>query len=112
MLIAGTRFPIWLVVVYIISLCVLLLYPCIAGISFNAFANYQEAWGAQFVRVVSCNTTGLVRTLFPIDRVFGIEWGREYGHFRSRRHVEDDVHVPWKHRLGSVHRNGHDYVYD
>jgi len=45
----------------------------IAGISFNAFANYHEAWGANFVRVVSCNTTGLVRTLYPIDRVFGIE---------------------------------------
>lgn len=45
----------------------------VAGISFNAFANYHEAWGAQFVRVVSCNTTGLVRTLYPIDRVFGIE---------------------------------------
>jgi glyceraldehyde-3-phosphate dehydrogenase (NAD(P)) len=45
----------------------------LAGISFNAFANYQEAWGADFVRVVSCNTTGLVRTLYPIDRVFGIE---------------------------------------
>jgi glyceraldehyde-3-phosphate dehydrogenase (NAD(P)) len=45
----------------------------LAGISFNALANYQEAWGANFVRVVSCNTTGLVRTLFPIDRVFGID---------------------------------------
>jgi glyceraldehyde-3-phosphate dehydrogenase (NAD(P)) len=45
----------------------------IAGISFNSFANYHEAWGAQFVRVVSCNTTGLIRTLFPIDNVFGME---------------------------------------
>jgi glyceraldehyde-3-phosphate dehydrogenase (NAD(P)) len=45
----------------------------LAGISFNAFANYQEAWGADFVRVVSCNTTGLVRTLYPLDRVFGLE---------------------------------------
>ncbi len=45
----------------------------LAGISFNAFANYNEAWGAQYSRVVSCNTTGLVRTLYPIDRVFGIE---------------------------------------
>jgi glyceraldehyde-3-phosphate dehydrogenase (NAD(P)) len=45
----------------------------LAGVSFNAFANYNEAWGAQFVRVVSCNTTGLVRTLYPLDRVFGLE---------------------------------------
>ncbi|MFP4545406.1 MAG: type II glyceraldehyde-3-phosphate dehydrogenase, partial [Methanomassiliicoccales archaeon] len=45
----------------------------IAGVSFNSFANYFEAWGAQFARVVSCNTTGLIRTLYPLDRVFGIE---------------------------------------
>lgn len=45
----------------------------VAGISFNAMANYHESWGAQFVRVVSCNTTGLVRTLFPIDKEIGIE---------------------------------------
>ncbi|HQQ24938.1 MAG TPA: type II glyceraldehyde-3-phosphate dehydrogenase, partial [Methanomassiliicoccales archaeon] len=29
----------------------------LAGISFNALANYQEAWGAPSARVVSCNTT-------------------------------------------------------
>jgi glyceraldehyde-3-phosphate dehydrogenase (NAD(P)) len=45
----------------------------LAGISFNALANYHEAWGASAVRVVSCNTTGLVRTLFPLQQAFGIE---------------------------------------
>ena len=45
----------------------------LAGISFNALANYHEAWGANFARVVSCNTTGLVRTLFPLDRAFGVD---------------------------------------
>jgi glyceraldehyde-3-phosphate dehydrogenase (NAD(P)) len=44
-----------------------------AGISFNALANYQEAWGASSARVVSCNTTGLVRTLFPLQQTFGIQ---------------------------------------
>jgi glyceraldehyde-3-phosphate dehydrogenase (NAD(P)) len=44
----------------------------LAGISFNAMANYHEAWGAPSVRVVSCNTTGLVRTLFPLQQSFGI----------------------------------------
>lgn len=44
-----------------------------AGISFNALANFQEAWGASSVRVVSCNTTGLVRTLFPLQQAFGIQ---------------------------------------
>jgi glyceraldehyde-3-phosphate dehydrogenase (NAD(P)) len=42
-------------------------------ISFNSSANYKEAWGADMVRVVSCNTTGLCRTLFPVYRDIGIE---------------------------------------
>ncbi len=45
----------------------------LTGISFNALANYHEAWGANAVRVVSCNTTGLVRTLFPLQQAFGIQ---------------------------------------
>lgn len=40
----------------------------LTGISFNSTANYDESWGAQFSRVVSCNTTGLLRTLNPIDK--------------------------------------------
>ncbi len=45
----------------------------LAGISYNSTANHQESWGAQFSRVVSCNTTGLLRTLHPLDAAFGIE---------------------------------------
>ncbi|HHT75263.1 MAG: type II glyceraldehyde-3-phosphate dehydrogenase [Methanomassiliicoccaceae archaeon] len=45
----------------------------IAGVSFNAYANYKESWGAKFSRVVSCNTTGLVRTLYPLDKEIGVE---------------------------------------
>ena len=45
----------------------------LTGISFNASANYKESWGAQFSRVVSCNTTGLIRTLYPLDRKFKIK---------------------------------------
>lgn len=41
--------------------------------SFNALANYENAIDKQFVRVVSCNTTGLCRTLYAIDTNFGIE---------------------------------------
>ncbi len=44
----------------------------IAGLSFNAYANYGAAVGARYARVVSCNTTGLIRTLFPLDKAFGI----------------------------------------
>ena len=38
----------------------------LTNLSFNAYANYKEAWGKDFVRVVSCNTTGLIRTLNPL----------------------------------------------
>ncbi len=47
----------------------------LTGISFNAAANYKESWGVQFSRVVSCNTTGLLRTLYPIDKKFKIKNG-------------------------------------
>jgi len=43
------------------------------GVSFNALSNYDEAYGADFVRVVSCNTTGLARTLFPLHARWGID---------------------------------------
>ena len=45
----------------------------LCGLSFNALANYEEAYGTDYVRVVSCNTTGLCRTLYPLDESFGIE---------------------------------------
>ncbi|MEM0127722.1 MAG: type II glyceraldehyde-3-phosphate dehydrogenase [Thermoplasmatales archaeon] len=38
----------------------------LTGTSFNAYANYEEAWGKDYVRVVSCNTTALVRTIYPL----------------------------------------------
>lgn len=41
--------------------------------SFNALTNYKKSWGKQFVRVVSCNTTGLARTLYPVKKEFGIK---------------------------------------
>lgn len=45
----------------------------LTGLSFNALANYSEAIGADYVRVVSCNTTGLCRTLYPLESAFGID---------------------------------------
>ena len=45
----------------------------VAGTSFNAAANYDQAIGKQFVRVVSCNTTGLCRLLYALDKGFGIK---------------------------------------
>ncbi|MFQ6106914.1 MAG: type II glyceraldehyde-3-phosphate dehydrogenase [Thermoplasmata archaeon] len=46
----------------------------LTNLSFNALANYDRAIGADFVRVVSCNTTGLIRTLFPLHKEFGVEY--------------------------------------
>ena len=46
----------------------------LTGFSFNALANYEKALGLDMVRVVSCNTTGLCRTLYPLDQRFGIDW--------------------------------------
>lgn len=45
----------------------------LAGLSFNAFSSYDAAQGRKWARVVSCNTTGLIRTLFPLDRMFKVE---------------------------------------
>jgi glyceraldehyde-3-phosphate dehydrogenase (NAD(P)) len=44
----------------------------IAPVSFNALANYNEARGKDFARVVSCNTTSLSRTLWSLDSSIGI----------------------------------------
>jgi glyceraldehyde-3-phosphate dehydrogenase (NAD(P)) len=48
----------------------------LAGFSFNAFANYDEAVGRDFTRVVSCNTTGLTRVLYLLDKAFEVEKAR------------------------------------
>ncbi|KGK98933.1 glyceraldehyde-3-phosphate dehydrogenase [Methanococcoides methylutens] len=48
----------------------------LAGCSFNAETNYEEALGKDFVRVVSCNTTGLCRVLSPLDKEFGVKKAR------------------------------------
>src|SRR5439155_391212 len=45
----------------------------LTNLSFNAAANYADCRGAPFVRVPSCNTTGLIRTLYPLDAHVGVE---------------------------------------
>jgi len=46
--------------------------PDVAECSFVAQCNYQEALNKDYVRVVSCNTTGLSRTLHALDNKYGI----------------------------------------
>ena len=41
--------------------------------SFNARANYGDVEGADLLRVVSCNTTGLSRLVAPLQEAYGIE---------------------------------------
>ena len=44
----------------------------IAGTSFVAQCNYDEAINKNYVRIVSCNTTGLCRTLHAVNQKYGI----------------------------------------
>ncbi|MGC9059075.1 MAG: type II glyceraldehyde-3-phosphate dehydrogenase [Candidatus Aenigmatarchaeota archaeon] len=45
----------------------------VTEMTFNAIVNYEKAFGKKFVRVPSCNTTGLIRTLSTIDK-FGVAY--------------------------------------
>ncbi|MEA3283253.1 MAG: type II glyceraldehyde-3-phosphate dehydrogenase [Euryarchaeota archaeon] len=45
----------------------------LAGISFNAHSNYDDAIGCDYARVVSCNTTGLSRVISTLDKEFGVK---------------------------------------
>ncbi|HLC97128.1 MAG TPA: type II glyceraldehyde-3-phosphate dehydrogenase [Candidatus Nanoarchaeia archaeon] len=47
--------------------------PKVADASFNAQSNYDACVGKNYLRVVSCNTTGLCRTLNAIRSKYGIE---------------------------------------
>ncbi len=48
----------------------------LTGVSFNSSRNYEESWGKQFTRVVSCNTTSLSRVVGGIHEKLGIKKAR------------------------------------
>jgi glyceraldehyde-3-phosphate dehydrogenase (NAD(P)) len=48
----------------------------VADASFTARTNFDAARGADAVRVVSCNTTGLARLLAPLEEAYGVEKAR------------------------------------
>lgn len=52
--------------------------PNIAEVSFSSLCNYDEAFGKNYVRVVSCNTTGILRTLCLLNKSFGVEKARVF----------------------------------
>ena len=45
----------------------------VADIFFHGYANYEKGVGTDYLKLTSCNTTGLIRTIDAIDRVFGVE---------------------------------------
>ena len=47
--------------------------PDVAEVSFSALANYSASIGKNRVRVVSCNTTGIVRAASVLRERFGVE---------------------------------------
>ena len=44
----------------------------IVDVSFNSLCNYEEAFGRNYVRVVSCNTTGLLRIICSLHQNVGV----------------------------------------
>ena len=45
----------------------------VTGTSFVAQCNYNGALNKDYARIVSCNTTGLCRTLHAVDKAYGIK---------------------------------------
>ncbi len=45
----------------------------VADVSFSTLCNYTEALGKKYIRVVSCNTTGLLRAICTLRRNFGVK---------------------------------------
>ena len=45
----------------------------LVDVSFNARANFDAATDADYVRVVSCNTTGISRLIAPLGEEYGVE---------------------------------------
>lgn len=45
----------------------------VADVFFHGYANYSQGLEKQFLKLTSCNTTGLIRSVDCLDREFGIE---------------------------------------
>ena len=45
----------------------------VADVFFHGYANYEQGIGKQFLKLTSCNTTGLIRAVDCLDRAVGIE---------------------------------------
>ncbi|GHV36521.1 glyceraldehyde-3-phosphate dehydrogenase [Spirochaetia bacterium] len=45
----------------------------IADVFFHGYANYEKGVGANYLKLTSCNTTGLIRSVDCLDRKYGID---------------------------------------
>ena len=45
----------------------------VADVFFHGYANYEEGLGQNYLKLTSCNTTGLIRVVDCLDRAVGIE---------------------------------------
>ncbi len=45
----------------------------VADVFFHGYANYEKGLGKQFLKLTSCNTTGLIRSVDCLDRAIGID---------------------------------------
>lgn len=45
----------------------------VADVFFHGYANYEKGIGKDFLKLTSCNTTGLIRAVDCLDRMVGIE---------------------------------------
>ena len=45
----------------------------VADVFFHGYANYDKGVGADYLKLTSCNTTGLIRAVDALDRLVGVE---------------------------------------
>ncbi|HHY46514.1 MAG TPA: type II glyceraldehyde-3-phosphate dehydrogenase [Firmicutes bacterium] len=45
----------------------------VAEVFFHGYANYEKGVGKDYLKLTSCNTTGLIRAVDCLDRAFGVE---------------------------------------
>lgn len=45
----------------------------VADVFFHGYANFEKGIGADYLKLTSCNTTGLIRSVDCLDRAYGID---------------------------------------
>ena len=45
----------------------------VADVFFHGYANYEKGVGVDYLKLTSCNTTGLIRTVDALDRAVGVK---------------------------------------